>query len=160
MVSSCSFCVSFATPTVALSSPGSPILPMNALTFLSFEGNTAPYLQYAYARIQSLFRRGGIDPSTLQGESPGVAEPDERQLAAVLVRFQETLEQVAAEALPHYLCTYLFEVASKFMRFYEHCPVLDADPETRDARLRLCARTAETLRQGLGFLGIETVDRM
>ncbi|MDE0348368.1 MAG: arginine--tRNA ligase, partial [Gammaproteobacteria bacterium] len=128
-------------------------------TMLSFDGNTAPYLQYAYARIQSIFRRAGVRPEGLEA-APAVVEPEERRLAVLLLRFQETLEQVASEALPHLLCTYLYELASRFMQFYEACPVLDAPGESRASRLRLCALTAETLQRGLGLLGIETVERM
>ena len=89
-----------------------------------------------------------------------VVEPEERRLAVMLLRFQETLEQVASEALPHHLCAYLFDLASRFMQFYETCPVLDAPGDLRESRLRLCALTAGTLKNGLGLLGIETVDRM
>lgn len=128
-------------------------------SMLSFDGNTAPYLQYAYARIQSLFRRGQVDASTLSG-APAIFEPAERQLGVTLLRFQETLEQVASEALPHYLCAYLYELASQFMKFYESCPVLDAPADIRGERLKLCALTAQTLEKGLELLGIETVDRM
>lgn len=128
-------------------------------TMLSFDGNTAPYLQYAYARIQSIFRRAGVQPKGLEA-TPAVAEPEERRLAVLLLRFQETLEQVASEALPHLLCTYLYELASRFMQFYEACPVLDAPGGLREGRLKLCALTAETLHRGLGLLGIETVERM
>ncbi|MCZ6618531.1 MAG: arginine--tRNA ligase [Gammaproteobacteria bacterium] len=126
---------------------------------LAFEGNTAPYLQYAYTRVQSVFRRGNIDVDSLTGEITP-QEPDERTLAVKLLRFQEVLEQVAADAYPHYLCTYLYELASQFMRFYEACPVLSAPGETRVSRLLLCERVAETLKNGLGLLGIETVERM
>ena len=128
-------------------------------TMLSFDGNTAPYLQYAFARIQSIFRRAGVSADSLEA-APAVAEPEERRLAVLLLRFQETLEQVASEALPHLLCAYLYELASRFMQFYEACPVLDAPGESRASRLRLCALTAETLQRGLGLLGIETVERM
>lgn len=128
-------------------------------TMLSFEGNTAPYLQYAYARIQSLFRRGQVDPSTLSG-SPHIEDPTERLLAVTLLRFQETIEQAATEALPHYLCGYLYNLASQFMKFYETCPVLNAPGTQRIERLKLCALTAQTLGDGLALLGIETVDRM
>ena len=124
---------------------------------LSFDGNTAPYLQYAYARIISLFARGGVDPSTLTGP-PAVDAREEHLLALQLARFQETLELVANSVMPHHLCTYLYELASAFMRFYESCPVLGSDAEA--SRLLLCARTAQTLRRGLGLLGIETIDRM
>ena len=124
---------------------------------LSFDGNTAPYLQYAYARIMSLFARGDVDLSTLTGP-PAVNAREEHGLALQLARFQETLELVADSVMPHHLCTYLYELASAFMRFYESCPVLGSDAEA--SRLLLCARTAQTLRSGLDLLGIETIDRM
>ncbi|MDE0419657.1 MAG: arginine--tRNA ligase [Gammaproteobacteria bacterium] len=124
---------------------------------MSFEGNTAPYLQYAYARIQSLFQRGRVEAGSLTG-TPTIREPVEHALALQLVRFQETLEQVAATVMPHHLCTYLYDLAAAFMRFYETCPVLDSD--ARDDRLLLCRHTADTLSRGLGLLGIETVERM
>ena len=126
---------------------------------LNFEGNTAPYLQYAYARIQSLFRRGGIDPERLT-EAPVISNETERRLGVSLLRFQETLEQVASEALPHYLSGYLYGLAGDFMKFYETCPVLNAPATERDHRLKLCALTGDTLKRGLGLLGIGTVDRM
>ena len=126
---------------------------------LSFDGNTAPYLQYAYARIQSLFRRGGVNPECLT-EVPVISNELERRLGVSLLRFQETLEQVASEALPHYLSGYLYGLAGDFMRFYETCPVLDAPGTVRDHRLKLCALAGDTLKTGLGLLGIETVDRM
>ena len=124
---------------------------------LSFDGNTAPYLQYAYARIMSLFARGHVNLSTLTGP-PAVNAREEHVLALQLARFQETLELVADSVMPHHLCTYLHELASAFMRFYESCPVLGSDAEA--SRLLLCARTAQTLRSGLDLLGIETIDRM
>ena len=126
---------------------------------LSLDGNTAPYLQYAYARIQSLFRRGGVNPESLT-EVPVISNESERRLGVSLLRFQETLEQVASEALPHYLSGYLYGLAGDFMRFYETCPVLDAPGAVRDHRLKLCALTGDTLKRGLGLLGIGTVDRM
>lgn len=125
---------------------------------LSFDGNTAPYLQYAYARIQSLFRRGGVDPESLTG-TPSPATPEEHTLALTLVRLQETLEQVATQAMPHFLCTWLYDLASAFMRFYENCPVLEEGP-SRDSRLLLCRHTADAICSGLDLLGIETVERM
>lgn len=124
---------------------------------LSLEGNTAPYLLYAYARIQSLFRRGEIDPSGLTG-AVTIADPHEHDLALTLARFPETLQLVATSVMPHHLCGYLYDLASNFMRFYEHCPILDG--EHRDSRLRLCKSAAEVLDTGLGLLGIETVERM
>lgn len=128
---------------------------------LSFDGNTAPYLQYAYARIRSLFRRGEVASGVAASSAaPLVATAEERRLGVELLRFQETLEAAAAEALPHYLCGYLYGLAGAFTRFYETCPVLDAPTPVRDSRLQLCAITGETLQRGLGLLGIETVERM
>jgi arginyl-tRNA synthetase len=127
---------------------------------LAFEGNTAPYLQYAYTRIRSVFRRAGIEPGSLTAGAPVIAAPAEHQLAVQLLRFQETVDQVAEDGFPHQLCGYLYELATAFMRFYESCPILTAEAAVRDSRLRLCARTAETLRSGLDLLGIETVERM
>jgi arginyl-tRNA synthetase len=126
---------------------------------LSFEGNTAPYLQYAYTRVRSIFRRGGIDENALTG-SIVLQAPEEHALAVALLRLQETVEQVADDAHPHYLCAYLYELATQFSRFYEACPILNADEAVRASRLLLCRRTAETLSLGLGLLGIETVERM
>ena len=126
---------------------------------LAFEGNTAPYLQYAYARIRSLFRRGAIDPEALEGAARPEA-PAELALAVVLVRFEEVLDQVAAEGTPHLLCGYLYDLATKFTGFYEQCPILGADAGERENRLCFAQRTARTLKTGLELLGIETVDRM
>ena len=126
---------------------------------LAFDGNTAPYLQYAYARIQSLFRRGAVTPDTLTG-TVAPATPAERNLAVALVRFGEVLEQVAAAGQPHLLCAYLYDLATKFTGFYEQCPILDAEAGQRENRLRFAQRTARTLKAGLNLLGIETVDRM
>ena len=130
-------------------------------SMLSFEGNTAPYLQYAYARIHSIFRKAELSPEQLQGDI-AIAEPQEKALAMKLLQFGEVLEQVAAEAYPHILCTYLYEVASQYMSFYEHCPILrsDIDASTRNSRLLLCRRTADILARGLDLLGIEVMEQM
>jgi arginyl-tRNA synthetase len=127
---------------------------------LAFEGNTAPYLQYAYTRIQSVFRRAGAAPDAFAQGAPVIAAPEEHQLAVQLLRYQETVDQVAEDGFPHQLCGYLYDLATAFMRFYESCPILNAEAAVRDSRLRLSARTAATLRHGLGLLGIETVERM
>lgn len=124
---------------------------------LALDGNTAPYLQYAYARIQSIFAKGNVDAAALTG-TPTIAAPEEHRLAVQLARFQETVEQVAATAMPHHLCSYLYDLATAFMRFYERCPVLVG--EARHSRLLLCRHTAERLAAGLDLLGIETVARM
>jgi arginyl-tRNA synthetase len=128
-------------------------------TMLAFDGNTAPYLQYAYTRIVSLFRRGQIWAEQLEGQIT-IEAPGERALALTLARFQEIVDDVAADALPHYLCAYLHELAARYMQFYEQCPVLNADGSTRMSRLLLCRRVAETMKYGLSLLGIETVERM
>jgi arginyl-tRNA synthetase len=126
---------------------------------LAFDGNTAPYLQYAYTRIVSLFRRGQVWAEQLEGEL-SIDAPAERALALALARFQEIVDDVAEDALPHYLCGYLYELAARYMQFYEQCPVLNAEPPTRASRLLLCRRVAETMKCGLALLGIETVERM
>ena len=128
-------------------------------SMLAFEGNTAPYLQYAFARIQSLFVRGNLNPESYR-EDIILENRNERSLALQLCRFQETLELVGREAMPHHLCAYLYELTSHFMRFYETCPVLEAPEKARKSRLALCARTAKTLETGLDCLGIATVTRM
>ena len=126
---------------------------------LSFDGNTAPYLLYAYSRIRSVFRRGDVDEDALSG-TIALAAPEEHALAVTLLRFQETLEAVAADGYPHLLCGYLYDLAVQFMRFYEACPILTAAGDVRDSRLLLCRRTARTLESGLNLLGIETIERM
>jgi arginyl-tRNA synthetase len=130
-------------------------------TMLSFEGNTAPYLQYAYTRVQSIFRKADTEPGTLN--SPVViATEQEQALALKLLQLSEVLDQMARDALPHLLCTYLYELASLYMRFYEACPVLrsDVSAEVRASRLRLCHLVARTLATGLDLLGIEVMERM
>jgi len=126
---------------------------------LAFDGNTAPYLLYACARLKSLFRRGEVDLKALTG-TPELTEPAERALAVTLLRLQEVLEQVAAEALPRLLCTYLYDVATALSRFYEDCPVLSAPEPQRSGRLLLCRRAATVLETGLGLLGLKTLERM
>ena len=128
-------------------------------TMLALDGNTAPYLQYAYARVRSIFRRESL--AAIAGEAEiRVAEPAERRLALQLIRLEETLLAVAADGTPHVLCGYLFELAGAFMSFYETCPVLKALPATRASRLSLCMLTASTMRLGLDLLGIDVLDQM
>lgn len=127
-------------------------------TMLSFEGNTAPYLQYAYARIQSIFRKAGEVDTTAAIE---LHEAAEHQLALKLLQFDDAVHQVASDGSPNLLCNYLFELAGNFMTFYEACPILKADKEaTKASRLQLAKLTANTLQSGLGLLGIETLERM
>ncbi|HJN52767.1 MAG: arginine--tRNA ligase [Pseudomonadales bacterium] len=126
---------------------------------LSFDGNTAPYLQYAFTRIRSIFRREGIDASTIAG-SILIDEIAEQKLAIKLLQFTECIDAVVQECLPNLLCNYLYELAGLFMSFYEACPVLKADEPVKSSRLLLCSISAETLRKGLELLGIETVEKM
>jgi len=127
---------------------------------ISFKGNTGPYLQYATARIRSIFRRAGIDEAEPRGPIL-VTEPAERALARKLLEFGAVVTQVADTAEPHRLCSYLFDVASLFTSFYEQCPVLKADDEeTRSSRLALCAAALRVLVAGLGLLGVPIPDRM
>ncbi|MEE7568634.1 arginine--tRNA ligase [Citrobacter werkmanii] len=128
---------------------------------LAFEGNTAPYMQYAYTRVLSVFRKAEIDESTLANAQVIINEDREAQLAARLLQFEETLTVVAREGTPHVMCAYLYDVAGLFSGFYEHCPILSAENEKiRNSRLKLAQLTAKTLKLGLDTLGIETVERM
>lgn len=129
---------------------------------LSFEGNTAPYLMYAYTRVASVFRKIDRDMSQLEDLAPLVLrEAAEIELAAHLAQFGSLLHYVAREGTPHSLCHYLYELAGRFSGFYENCPILSAEqPTERDSRLRLAALTGRTLRQGLNLLGITTLERM
>ena len=130
---------------------------------LSFDGNTAPYLQYARVRCLSIFRRGGVDPERyLAGDVQIIpSEPSERALALALLGFQGAVEATMQTWSPHKLCTYLFDLAGLYTTFFETCPVLKAPSDTvRDSRLALCGLTASVLGTGLGLLGIEVPDRM
>ncbi|MGK9173054.1 arginine--tRNA ligase [Yokenella regensburgei] len=128
---------------------------------LAFEGNTAPYMQYAYTRVLSVFRKAGIEESALLNAPVMIAEDREAQLAARLLQFEETLSVVAREGTPHVMCAYLYDLAGLFSGFYEHCPILSAESEAvRNSRLKLALLTAKTLKLGLDTLGIETVERM
>ena len=124
---------------------------------LSFEGNTAPYLQYAYTRVQSVFRKAGEWDKTA---ALILSEPLEKQLAVELLKFEDVLQNAADTSYPHYLAAYLYQVATLFSRFYEACPILKAEGQTRNTRLQLAALTGETLKQGLELLGIETLEVM
>ncbi len=126
-------------------------------TMLSFEGNTAPYLQYAYARIQSIFRKAGeVD----QNAPLNLQDVAEKQLAVKLLQLSEAVEVVAKDGTPNILCNYLFELAGNFMTFYEACPILKADNDVKNSRLKLAKLTAQTLKTGLNLLGIKTLERM
>jgi arginyl-tRNA synthetase len=128
---------------------------------LALNGNTAPYLLYAYTRIRSIFRKAEADSAIRNPQSAIVlTAPEEIALARHLLNFGLTLEAVAEEYRPNFLCNYLFELAGKFTSFYENCPVLKAEETVRESRLALCDLTARVLRLGLESLGIETVEQM
>ncbi len=131
---------------------------------LSFDGNTGPYIQYAYARIRSIFRRTGSDVPALPLVAGDIRPPsalEERELAKAILSFGDVVASALSSYSPHKLCGYLFELASTFTAFYEHCPVLAAPDEvTRASRLALCALSAAVLRTGLDLLGMEAPARM
>jgi arginyl-tRNA synthetase len=128
---------------------------------LSFDGNTAPYLQYAHTRICSLFRRAGIERVGISATDLAIVDPAERALGLRLLGYDGALLEAVARFSPHRLCTYLFELASDFTVFYEHCPVLKApSEEVRASRLALSDLTARVLAHGLGLLGIDAPEQM
>jgi arginyl-tRNA synthetase len=130
---------------------------------LAFEGNTAPYLQYAHARIRSIFRRGSVSVDAVRSAAPPFTgwEPAERALAVALLGFDSAVWSALETYSPHKLCGYLFEVAGAFTTFYEQCPVLTASSDAmRSGRLLLCLATADVLAVGLSLLGIEAPDQM
>lgn len=128
---------------------------------LAFEGNTGPYMQYAYTRIRSIFRRANENMDTFESDV-NLAEPQEVQLAIKLLQFPEVVEQIAADAYPHVMCNYLYDLASLFMTFYEACPILKdgVEPAVKTSRLQLSKGVARTLAQGLDLLGIEVMEKM
>ena len=134
---------------------------------LAMNGNTATYMQYAYARALSIFAKGGVDVEELRREfaegkrNLTLDQPEERALAFELVGFQSALENVVRDYRPNFLTAYLYELANKYSSFFEKCPVLKAsDDDVRANRLFLCDLTARTIAQGLTLLGIQTVERM
>jgi arginyl-tRNA synthetase len=139
---------------------------------LALNGNTAPYLQYAYARIRSIFRKSNVGQcvppvpspktptSNYQTQSVQLGAPEELALARHLLNFGLVLEAVAEDYRPNFLCNYLYELAGYFTGFYENCPVLKSEAEQRASRLVLCDLTARVLKQGLDVLGIETLEQM
>jgi arginyl-tRNA synthetase len=128
---------------------------------LSLQGNTAPYLLYAYVRVQGISRKGGIDFSQLESNCPiTLQEETEFALAKHLLSFDEILSAIETELMPNRLCQYLFELSQKFNQFYDRCPVLQAEEPQRTSRLVLSDLTARTIKQGLSLLGIAVLERM
>lgn len=122
---------------------------------LAFDGNTAPYLQYANARICSIFRRAGVDRESVRGRGIALDSEHERALTQRLLAYPSALAETMAVYGPHKLCNYLFDLAQDFTAFYEHCPVMKSDEPTRTSRLAICDVTARTIEHGLGLLGID-----
>lgn len=128
---------------------------------LSFEGNTAPYMQYAYTRIRSIFNKADVNPTALAEAKIQLSDEKERALAIKLLQFEEAVQTVGKEGTPHVLCAYLYELAGVFSSFYEHCPILNAEDENvKLSRLKLASLTEKTLKQGLALLGIKTIEKM
>ena len=123
---------------------------------VSLHGNTAPYILYAYARVEGIVAEAGV-----QADGPAAVEtPNERQLALDLARFEETVERAMADYQPSVICDYLFHVCQQFSRFYEESRVVQDDGSVHAERLRLCEATATTIRSGLGLLGIEVLEEI
>ncbi|OOF42837.1 arginine--tRNA ligase [Rodentibacter rarus] len=128
---------------------------------LSFEGNTAPYMQYAYTRIRSIFSKTDVNMTALSDAEIILDNEKERALAIKLLQFEEAVQTVGKEGTPHILCAYLYELAGVFSSFYEHCPILNTEEEkVKLSRLKLALLTEKTLKQGLTLLGIKTVEKM
>ncbi|MGP1946529.1 MAG: DALR anticodon-binding domain-containing protein, partial [Arsenophonus sp. ER-LPS3-MAG3] len=127
---------------------------------LTFNGNTAPYIQYAYTRIASIIKRVNINPTMLI--KPVILENKYEQILATrLLQFEETILTVANEGLPHIMCAYLYDLTGSFSNFYEHCPILNAENNTsKQSRLKLALLTQKTLKIGLDTLGIQTIEKM
>jgi arginyl-tRNA synthetase len=126
---------------------------------ITFQGNAGPYLQYAYARVQSIFRKGGLALDAAQGPLT-LEAPEEQRLGRVLLRFGEVVHQASEQGLPHLISDHLYELAKAYSTFFEACPVLKAEGALRDSRLALCALSARQIRRGLALLGIQAVERM
>jgi arginyl-tRNA synthetase len=132
---------------------------------LALTGNTAPYLLYAYTRVRSIFRKRGENEAAFDAEQAArtpfpLTAPEELTLAKHLLNFGLVLEAVVEDHRPNYLCNYLYDLAGHYARFYEACPVLKAEGETRTTRLALCELTGRILKQGLEALGLETTEQM
>jgi arginyl-tRNA synthetase len=133
----------------------------NWKTMLSFEGATAPYLQYAYSRIQSIFSKANVNQHEFD-KTFNLVEPQEKALALKLLQLEDVIDAVINECTPNLLCNYLYELASLYMSFYEACPILKdgIEEQAKQTRLALCAQVSNTLKKGLDILGIEVMERM
>jgi arginyl-tRNA synthetase len=130
---------------------------------LAMDGNTATYMQYAHARIRSIFRKSGVDESFFRTHPPvpSLASPQERALGLQILKFEETLEVAAAEYRPNVITSYLWDLAKSYSGFYQNCPVLKAEtPALRQSRLLMCDLTARVIQKGLDLLAIRTPERM
>jgi arginyl-tRNA synthetase len=128
---------------------------------LALQGNTAPYMLYAYVRVQGISRKGTIDFTQLGDDCPILLKEDEEfTLAKHLLQLDEILVEIEADLFPNRLCQYLFELSQKFNQFYDRCPVLQEDEPLRTSRLVLCDLTARTIKLGLSLLGIPVLERM
>ena len=130
---------------------------------LALNGNTATYMQYAYARIRNIFSKGGFDANDVRDHATPIQidAPAERALGVALLRFSEAIEQSVEDYRPNHLTNYLFELANRFSTFYNDCPVLKAENDAqRQSRLLLCDLTARTLKTGLSLLSIDVVEKM
>ncbi|MBL7139881.1 MAG: arginine--tRNA ligase [Planctomycetes bacterium] len=129
---------------------------------LSLQGNTAPYMQYAYARVRSIFRKGEHDEAETRRDAAPIPVPEaaEAALGKAILQFPETLDRALADYRPNILAAYLYDLAQAFTAFYDACPVLKSDEPTRTHRLKLCDLTARVMHRGLDLLGIETAERM
>ena len=127
---------------------------------LAFEGNTGPYCQYAHARINRVFAKAGVPRESVRGMNIAIEEPQERALALALLAFPTAIDSVLDQWQPHKLCTYVYDLASAFSSFYEHCPILSSDEPVRSSRLALADLTARVLERALGLLGIDAPEQM
>jgi len=127
---------------------------------LALQGNTAPYMLYAYVRVRGISRKGQIDFDNLGSVNLVLQDETEFVLAKHLLQLDEIIDEVSRDLLPNRLCQYLFELSQKFNQFYDRCPVLQAEEPLRTSRLVMCDLTARTLKLGLSLLGIKVVERM
>ncbi len=127
---------------------------------LAFEGNTGPYCQYAHARINRVFAKAGIDRASARSTPIQIVEEQEKALAMQILAFPTAIDSVLDQWQPHKLCTYVYDLASAFSSFYEHCPILPSDEPVRSSRLALADLTARVLERALGLLGIDAPEQM